>query len=146
MDFKLLCEALYKGIHKLDDFKELILKLTYSMNDYRLSTNKSKDKSILTEKELNLIKEKDSVIEYLEDGRVKNLITNEIDIKVSNSIYIINKLGTISEEIRVKTLKEAADIIGINNYILSNKLKFNDKIDINGFKITRVGVFMQKKV
>ena len=39
LDFKLICKGIYKGAHKKSEIKSLILKLSLTMNNYRLSTN-----------------------------------------------------------------------------------------------------------
>src|SRR5437667_7869578 len=36
--FKIICKAVYNGSHKIDEIKSLILKLSYTMNNFRLST------------------------------------------------------------------------------------------------------------
>jgi hypothetical protein len=53
-DFQLICEAVYKGSHKTEEVKALILRLSYTMNSYRLSTNKIKEQ-LLSQKELDII-------------------------------------------------------------------------------------------
>jgi LAGLIDADG endonuclease len=37
IDFKIISEAIYNGAHKNNEIKYLILKLSYTMNNYRLS-------------------------------------------------------------------------------------------------------------
>jgi hypothetical protein len=38
IDFKIICKAVYNGSHKIDEIKLLILKLSLTMNNFRLST------------------------------------------------------------------------------------------------------------
>ena len=38
-DFKIICNAVYKGTYRNEEIKSLILKLSYTMNNYRLSNN-----------------------------------------------------------------------------------------------------------
>lgn len=45
-DFKLICKAIYNGTYRTEDIKELIIKLSYSMNNYRLFTNSNEKKII----------------------------------------------------------------------------------------------------
>lgn len=49
-DFKLICKAVYFASHKRDDIRRLIVRLSYTMNNYRLSTNPRKE-LILTSQE-----------------------------------------------------------------------------------------------
>ena len=37
--FKIICTAVYNGTYRIEEIKPLILKLSYSMNNYRLSRN-----------------------------------------------------------------------------------------------------------
>ena len=41
-DFSLLTTLIYQGKHLIPEIKEFILQVSYSMNNYRLSTNKNK--------------------------------------------------------------------------------------------------------
>jgi hypothetical protein len=38
-DFKIICKVVHNGAYKNDEIKNVIFKLSYSMNNYRLSTN-----------------------------------------------------------------------------------------------------------
>jgi hypothetical protein len=38
-DFKIICKAIYLGAHRREEIKSLILKLSYTMNNFRLSTH-----------------------------------------------------------------------------------------------------------
>jgi hypothetical protein len=38
-DFKIICKAIYIGAHRREEIKSLILKLSYTMNNFRLSTH-----------------------------------------------------------------------------------------------------------
>lgn len=138
-DFKIICKAIYKGSHKLENIRDLILKLTYSMNDYRLTTFKGKDKQLITQEELSLIKTASNIFEHLSDGKVKNILTGMEDYSIFSNIFIVIN----SEEIIVKTLKEAANIVGVHYTTLSKKLNLNTKdVSINNFKVKRIRVFV----
>lgn len=56
LDWKLICEAVYKGSHKKESIRDLILRLSYTMNSYRLSTNLKGSTESLTENERNTVK------------------------------------------------------------------------------------------
>lgn len=151
LDFKVICEAIYKGVHRINNIKDLILKLSYSMNDYRLTTYKGNDKQLITYEELALIKNTNAIFGRLSDGRVKDLTTNEIDPRISNNIYLITKSDNSELSCAVKTLKEAAETISINYNTLSKKLNLtdvdvSDNIIINRYNIKRIGIFKPLKV
>ena len=42
--FKIICRAIYNGAHRQENIKYLILKLSYTMNSYRLSSNSDPSK------------------------------------------------------------------------------------------------------
>ena len=52
-DFLLICQTLYKGSHKDKKIKDLIVKLSFSMNDFRLSTYNGKEKQFITQEEIS---------------------------------------------------------------------------------------------
>nr|AAB84210.1 putative maturase [Cryphonectria parasitica] len=80
-DWKLICEAVYKGSHKIDEIRELILRLTYSMNNYRLSTNLNEGSiELLTRKERSIIQDAPAYLEHLEDGRLREVKTGKVFI------------------------------------------------------------------
>lgn len=83
-DLILICYAIYHKMHKNTGacaLKDLILKLSYNMNNYRLSSNKE-NKSIITSSEINtlLIADPNGSAINLKDGRVLNLETNKFGI------------------------------------------------------------------
>ena len=91
VDFKLISSAVYKGSHKVKEIKELILKLSYTMNNYRLSTNK-KDIVVFTSEEREIIKNATQTLERLKDGRLRDMETGKIEIKSSQCLYEVIKL------------------------------------------------------
>ncbi len=38
LDFKVICKTIYNGAHRIEEIASLVLKLSYTMNNYRLST------------------------------------------------------------------------------------------------------------
>ncbi|KAG0122973.1 putative maturase [Tuber indicum] len=63
-DFKIICRAIYYGAHRDDNIKSLIIKLSYTMNNYRLSSSKE-EAEILTSEEMSLLKNSMGVLETL---------------------------------------------------------------------------------
>jgi hypothetical protein len=141
-DFKTICRALYIGSHKIDNIKDLIIKLSYCMNDYRLTTNKGKkDKQLISPEELTLINTAPAIFEHFSDGKVKNISTGMEDYSIFSNIFIVIKPD--NEEILEKTLKEAANIVGVHYTTLSKKLNFGlNEIYINDSKVKRIRVYV----
>ena len=75
-DFKIICKAIYNGAHRKDEIKSLILKLSYTMNNYRLSTYSSGVVK-LSENELNSLINAAPTIEHLSDGRQRDIMTKK---------------------------------------------------------------------
>jgi hypothetical protein len=140
-DFKIICSAIYKGVHKIDSIKDLILKLTYSMNDYRLTTYKGKiPRQQISSEEIIQISSAPVIFEHLSDGRVINTSTGIEDYSIFSNIFIIYKSN--KEEVMVKTLKDAAKEIGIYYTTLSKKLTLNNDLFINECRVKRIRVFI----
>lgn len=91
MDFELISSAVYKGSHKVKEIKELILKLSYTMNNYRLTTNK-KGVEVFTSEEREILKNATPTLERLNDGRLREIETGKIEIKSSQCLYEAIKL------------------------------------------------------
>lgn len=79
-DFKIICKAIYIGAHRVKYIKDLIIKLSYTMNNYRLSTylGKVESRSLY---EINEIIKAKATVKYLNDGlevdiETKKLINN----------------------------------------------------------------------
>jgi len=79
-DFKIICTAIYNGTYRKDDIKSLILKLSYTMNNYRLSTNLEREKvsnDVLSNYEIDSILKAKPTIIHLADGRQLDIVTNK---------------------------------------------------------------------
>nr|AZL93776.1 LAGLIDADG homing endonuclease [Endoconidiophora resinifera] len=141
-DFKVICGAVYRGTHKLDEIRSLILKLSYNMNNYRLSTNK-KSVEILSEQERNLIINAESVYEYLEDGRIMDKKTNKPLIH-RNCIYEIR----LSDEeiLLVDTMKEALSKINVSFRTLKKLLDEEESVKLPNYEVKRIPIFTIKKI
>jgi hypothetical protein len=108
-DFQLICEAVYKGSHKTEEVKALILRLSYTMNSYRLSTNKIKEQ-LLSQKELDIIQNASPTFEWLEDGRLREVDTGKVVTLTSQCIYEVIKPN--GEVLILDSLREVLKIIG----------------------------------
>jgi len=114
------------------------------MNDYRLTTSKIKNQ-LISKDELNLINSTPAIFKHMDDGRIINNITGLEDYSIFSTIFII--IDSNNNEILVKTLKEAAEIIGIHSTTLSKKLNNSQNdLHIQNFKIKRVRVYFAKEL
>jgi hypothetical protein len=108
LDFTDICKAVYKGSHRSEEIRSLILKLSYNMNNFRLSTFKGKIEYITLEERHKIVNAV-PYIEYPEDGRVRHL-DNSIapEILLSGCVYEIKKPD--GDTILLETLKQ----VGLN--------------------------------
>lgn len=140
-DFKLICKVLYIGAHKIDYIKILILKLSLTMNNYRLSTN-TETVELLSSLERDILTNASPCIVHLDDGRQRDLVTGKIIHQHSSSIYeIINAQATNNEVVLKQTLFEAADIVDVNIKTLSKLLDKSKDAEIKGNIVKRIAVF-----
>ena len=139
-DFKLICKVLYTGAHKIDDIKTLILKLSLTMNNYRLSTNSEKVE-LLSSLERDTLANASPCIAHLSDGRQRDLVTGKIIHQHSSSIYEVIKSN--NEVVLKQTLFEAADIVDVNIKTLSKLLDKSEggSAEIKGNIVKRIAVF-----
>nr|ATI20432.1 LAGLIDADG endonuclease [Juglanconis juglandina] len=140
-DFKIICKAVYLGAHKQFEIKPLILKLSLTMNNYRLSTNCGKVED-LSKLEMDTLLNISPSIEHLSDGRQRDVITGKIVHQHTSCVYeIVNKS---SGEIILKlTLSDAAQAIGIDIKTLSKYLyiEVTKSVEVKDYMVRRVGVF-----
>ncbi len=139
LDFKIICEAVYKGKHKIEEIRSLVLKLSYTMNNFRLSTFAGST-VFLSKEEKNTIINATPQIEYLSDGRVKDISKNSI---VASQISCVYEIKTINGEILiVDSLKEVLTIVGVSFRNLKKQLdKEGQPAEVNGYRIKRIAVF-----
>jgi hypothetical protein len=144
-DFKVLVKVVYYGGKKDKEIKSIILKLSYNMNNYRLSTSTSNSETINSEEKDKLINMTPKV-KRLKDGRLLDILSNKVIHQAESSIYKI--LNPKEEIFIVQTLTEAANIVGVNIKTLSNKLNKEvldsdePMVNIKNFKVKRIGVFI----
>jgi len=151
-DLMLICRTIYNGGYKDEMIRDLIVKLSKSMNDFRLSNYKGKiPKEIMTEEEISLLENALPLSKHLPDGRVRDISTGTIDHNNESSVYSIidsdlHPSGGRDESI-VDSLKEASTIVGVHYSTLSKKLDEKSQtnsvalVKINGYTIRRVKVF-----
>jgi len=147
-DFKIISTAIYNGTYREDEIKSFILKLSYTMNNYRLSTNLEPEKvsSGLSIEEIDRILKARPTIIHLDDGRQLDIVTNkEVNNSWTNCVYeIIDKTGEI---LLASTLKEAAEILSVDfrtvKRHLDSKALYTEGCyaDISEKKVRRVPVF-----
>jgi hypothetical protein len=102
---------------------------------------KGKDKQVLTKEERNILDNALPLSEHLPDGRVRDIATGSIDHNNESSVYQVVKAN--GEELIVKRLKEASDIVGVHYTTLSKKLDVLSCVgaEINQHTIKRIKVF-----
>lgn len=142
-DFVLICNVLYVGGHRNAKIRDLILKLSSGMNDFRLSTCEggSSSNNTLTSRELIILKElvasslNLSVDQDLMVGVDLTDDNNSLGANFNNNVvYLIIKPDMT--ELIVGSLKEAANIVGINSEALSKLLK-SLPVNSNGVEVNK---------
>lgn len=67
-DFKIICRVVHNGAYRKDEIKGIILKLSYTINNYRLSTHTAPEPS-LSKEERDKLFSATPIVEHLYDGR-----------------------------------------------------------------------------
>lgn len=145
-DFKLICYTVYIGAHKKDPIKSLILKLSYNMNNFRLSTySGNMPVEILSKNERDIMENALPLVEQLWDGRIRDISSKKIIYQHESCIY---KIITPNGEILIKqTISESADIVGVNVKTLSKYLDVESEVNpeytvlMKNYKVKRIGVY-----
>lgn len=143
IDFSIICHAIYNGIHRVESLKFLILKLSYTMNNFRLSTNLNSVEHLSNEEKEKLMTATPTV-KYLNDGRQIDITTNKVIPQQASCIYEVCKpCGSV---ILVDTLVKAAKEVGTTSETLSRHLENscsskNQYIELKNFKVKRIPVF-----
>ena len=127
-DFKIICRAIYHGSHKEEYIRSLIIKLSYSMNNFRLSNySAEKPAKLLTEDEKDILLNSPPLVEHLWDGRLRDIKTRKIIYQHESSLYKIIKPN--GEILTLQTLSESAKIVGVNVKTLSKYLDVDFEIN-----------------
>ena len=122
-DFKIICETIYKGAHKNSLIRELLIKLSLRMNDFRLSTFKGELVSDLTSDEYT------------------KLLSAPIELPLVNDVvYLISAEN--QEELLVKSLKEASEVVGVHYSTLSRLLERSNSKEatLKNYTIKKISV------
>ena len=119
----------------------LIIKLSLTMNNYRLSTHPNKVE-LLSESERNALINAYPGIKHLNDGRQIDLASGKLIHQNTSSIYEVIKPNR--EVVLNKTLRETAGVVGVNIKTLSKYLDENSEAEINGYLVKRIAVFYNK--
>ena len=142
-DFKIICHAIYIGGYRTERIKDLLIKLSMTMNNFRLSDCK-REKVSISLVDINDILAAEETIEHLSDGRELDINTKKlIHRRSSSSVFEILKP---SGEILIKpNLAECAKEIGVGFNTLKRQLDNpNSEVEYKGHKIKRIGVFKKK--
>ena len=139
IDFKLISAAVYKGTHKIDEIRSLILKLSYTMNNFRLSTHKGSIE-VLSANQRDMIANVSPLIEYLSDGRLQDLKNNSILTTPGSCVYeIVTPEG---DTVMLDSLKEVLTMVGVDFRALKKQLDIEGKaVEIKGYIVKRIQVF-----
>nr|YP_010990981.1 LAGLIDADG homing endonuclease [Pappia fissilis]WOX61254.1 LAGLIDADG homing endonuclease [Pappia fissilis] len=132
-DFKIICKVIYEGGHRIEKIRTLILKLSNTMNNFRLSTYNGEVK-FLTQEELEILFNAEPTVIRLPDGKVIDSITKKILPKLVCCVYeILTEDGSI---ILANSLSEAAKIVGLYPDTLSKYLDFNGCLALSKHKVS----------
>ena len=140
-DLNIISTAIYKGTHLNKQLNSIILKLSYTMNNFRLSSKKI---GSISEQEKDLLINANPSIEHLNDGRELNIFSQKIIHRRSSScVYeIIDKSEKKTIKLNLQETAKSLDI-GFNN--LKRRLD-NQQLDklyilVKDKKVRRVRVF-----
>ena len=155
-DFKIICNAIYNGVHRNEEIKSLILKLSYTMNNYRLSNNSEPEKisrppavvrfaTPLSKESIDRIINAKPTITHLSDGRqLDNETKKVVNRRWNNCVFEITKNN--GEINLASTLDDAAKILNVDfrtvrKHLDSSSGQQNGFAIIKDNKIIRVAVF-----
>ena len=143
LNFKIICNAVYKGSHKIEEIRSLILKLTYNMNNFRLSNN-TKPVVWLSEEEIDKIINVEAIFEYLSDGRIIDKRTNKPLPSFRNCIYEITLPS--GEILLADTLKETLSRVNVSFRSLKKSLDESESVKLPNFEVKRIPIFMSNNL
>ena len=122
-DFKVLCQTIHKGGHKNSLTRELLIKLSLSMNDFRLSTFKG-----------------DLTSRGLTNEEYTKLLSAPVELPQANDVVYL--ILAENKELLVKSLKEASEVVGVHYSTLSKLIErtSSKKVVLNNYTIERISV------
>ena len=142
LDFKVICKTIYNGAYRIKEIASLVLKLSYTMNNYRLSTYQG-TVNYLSKDEMDMLINTKPTIKHLKDGRQIDLLTKKVVHRRSSScIYEIIKPS--GEVLLMPNLAESAQIIGTGFNTLKRHLDVLDnghKVVLKDHTVRRIPVF-----
>ena len=123
-DFKILCQTMYKGGYKNSLIRELLIKLSLRMNDFRLSTFKG------------------NLVPKLTNSEHTKLLSIPTELPLINDVVFLI-LAKNQEELLVKNLKEASEVVGVHYSKLSKLIEHTSskEVVLNNFTVKRISVF-----
>jgi len=143
-DFKIICKAVYNGSHKIDEIKSLILKLSYTMNNFRLSTY-SGPTELLSKDEINRLINARPTIKHLNDGRQIDIDTNTVVPYNVSCVYEIT--SSTGEVFIMESIKEVLKTVGVGYRTLKMNLDIEGHpAEFNGYIVKRIPVFYSNKI
>jgi len=139
-DFKIICSAVFNGSHKNSEIRCLLLKLSYNMNNYRLSTFKG-SVALLSNEERDKIINVIPLIEYLKDGRVRDINKNVIISSQMSCLYGVTKPN--GDILILDSLKEVLTVVDVNFRVLKKQLDLDGQpAEVKGgYIVKRIPVF-----
>jgi len=146
-DFKIICKLVYDGAHRKEEVRSLLLKLSNTMNNFRLSTYKGTVKR-LSVNEINKLLSATPTIQHLIDGRVIDIVTKKVLPRLNSCVYEIYEVDGVF--FLANSLSEAASIVGLypdtlSKYLDLDQLNIRDNfVYVNNYKVRRVRVFSPK--
>lgn len=143
LDFKVICKTIYNGAHRIKEIASLVLKLSYTMNNYRLSTYQDTVNYLSKDEMDKLINAKPTIV-HLKDGRqIDHLTKKVIHRRSSSCIYEIIKPS--GEVLLMPNLAESAKIIGTGFNTLKRHLdvldNISDEVVLKDHTVRRIPVF-----
>uniref|UniRef100_UPI002000CA25 hypothetical protein n=1 Tax=Exserohilum turcicum TaxID=93612 RepID=UPI002000CA25 len=137
-DFVIITNAVYNGSHRMEDIRTLVIKLSRTMNNYRLSTY-SDSKEVISNTEKDKIKNAEPILKYLKDGRVLDVNTStEVTTTISCVYEITYPDGQV---VMINSLREVLTIVGTRFTTLKKHLDIGQSDTVKGYVVKRIAVF-----
>ena len=149
-DFKIICKAVYEGLYRKEKIRPLILKLSNTMNNFRLSTYKGSAVKYLSQEEMEKLLDGTPTVKHLLDGRVIDSETKKVLPRLNSCVYEIWEEN--ENFFLVNSLSEAALTVGVYPDTLSKYLDIevldSNKgfVEVNQYRVRRVCVFKKKAI
>lgn len=143
-DFKCITTLIYQGKHNIPEVKDFILQLSYSMNNFRLSTSKINNISKGKEDLVISINQKEIYLNlpplYISNNE-KQIISIQTG-KIVRDIYVIEVENTQNIKTIYPSISHCAQAIGVSRPTLLNRIETGDPLlQKDLIKIRKVRVF-----